>query len=81
MKDSNSAVVSVKVPKHVKTKMRTLNVKWGEVLRNAIEQEIKEQEKKAALSDLLEFVSKNELPKNRTAETSEVLTRESREER
>lgn len=81
MKDGNSAVVSVKVPKQVKTKMRTLKVKWGEVLRNAIEQEIKEQEKKAAVSDLLEFVSKNKVPKNRTAETSEVLTRESREER
>lgn len=81
MKGSNTAVVSIKVPKRLKEKMHVVNVKWSEILRNAIETEIRNQEKKAAVSDFLEFIAKTKVPKNTTAETSEVLTRETREER
>lgn len=84
MKDdeSNVAVVSVKVPKLIKAKMRTMDVKWSEVLRKAIELKIKEHERKAAVSDFLEFRTKAKVPKNKSAShSSEALVRETREER
>ncbi|MEM2139977.1 MAG: hypothetical protein QXJ74_02640 [Nitrososphaera sp.] len=81
MKGDNTAVVSVKVPKRIKEKMRSIDVQWSEVLRKAIEAKIKEQERKQAVTSFLEFRSKSKVPKNKTPYTSEVLVRETREER
>ena len=81
MEDSNTAVVSVKVPRRIKEKMRSIDVRWGEVLRKAIEAKIKEHERKQAVAGFLEFRTKSKVPKNKTAYTSEVLVRETREER
>lgn len=77
----NSAVVSVKVPKRIKEKMRTIDVRWSEVLRKAIELKIKEHERKKAVADFLEFRNKTKVPRNKTPYTSEVSIRETREER
>lgn len=81
MEGNNTAVVSVKVPKRVKEKMRSIDVRWSEVLRKAIETKIKEHERKQAVASFLEFRTKNKVPKNKTSYTSEVLVREAREER
>lgn len=81
--DSNTSVVSVKVPKKVKEKMRSMagEIKWGEVMRKAIETKIREHERKEAVKEFLAIRAKNKLPKNRTTYTSEVLIGETREER
>lgn len=82
MQDGNNAVVSVKVPKRIKEKMRSMkDVMWGEVLRKAIEAKIREHERREAVAGFLAFRAKNKVPKNRTADTSEVLVRETRKER
>jgi hypothetical protein len=78
---NNTAVVSVKVPKRIKEKMRSIDVRWSEVLRKAIEIKIKEHERKQAVANFLEFRTKSKVPKNKTSYTSEVLVRETREER
>lgn len=80
VKDSDTAVVSVKVPKRIKEKMCSIDIPWNKVLRNAIEAQIKEHEKKQAIANFLEFRSKTRVPKNETPYTSEVLVRESRGE-
>lgn len=81
MEGDNTAVVSVKVPKRIREKMRSINIRWSEVLRKAIEAEIKEHERKQAVASFLEFRTKSKVPKNKTPYTSEVLVRETREER
>lgn len=82
MQDGNNAVVSVKVPKRIKEKMRSMeDVMWSEVLRKAIETKIREHERKEAVAGFLAFKAKNKTPKNRTADTSEVLVKKTREER
>jgi len=81
MEGNSTAVVSVKVPKRVKEKMRSIDIRWSEVLRKAIETKIKEHERKQAVADFLEFRTKSKVPKNKTPYTSEVLVRETREER
>lgn len=79
--EGNGAVVSVKVPKRIKEKMRSIDIKWSEVLRKAIEAKIKEHERKQAVAGFLEFRTKAKVPKNKTSYTSEVLIRQTREER
>lgn len=79
--EGNSAVVSVKVPKRIREKMRSIDIRWSEVLRKAIEAKIKEHERKQAVTSFLEFRTKAKVPKNKTPYTSEVLIRETREER
>jgi hypothetical protein len=82
VQDGNNAVVSVKVPKRIKEKMRSMeDVMWSEVLRKAIETKIREHERKEAVAGFLAFKAKNKTPKNRTADTSEVLVKKTREER
>ncbi|MEM2785322.1 MAG: hypothetical protein QXW37_01760 [Candidatus Nitrosotenuis sp.] len=82
MQDSNTAVVSVKVSRRIKKKMRSMNIKWSEVLRKTIESKIKEYERKQGIADFLEFRAKSkEVPKNKTPYTSEALVRQTREER
>lgn len=81
MEGDNTEVVSVKVPKRVKEKMRSVDVKWSEVLRKAIEVKIKEHERKQAVANFLEFRARSKVPKNKTPYTSETLVRETREER
>jgi hypothetical protein len=81
VQDSNTSVVSVKVSRHIKEKMRSVNIKWGEVLRKTIEAKIKEYERKQGMANFLEFRAKNKIPKNRTQYTSEILSRKTREER
>lgn len=81
MQDSNTAVVSVKVSKDTKKKMHSMNIKWSEVIRKAIETKIKEYERKQRIADYLEFRAKNKIPRNKTSHTSEVLVRETRKER
>lgn len=81
--DSNTAVVSVKVPRKVKEKMRSMGdeVKWGELLRKAIEAEIDVHERNKAVAKFLASRAKRKPPKNKTVYTSEVLLRETREDR
>jgi hypothetical protein len=79
--EGNTSVVSVKVPKRIREKMRSMDIEWSEVLRKAIESKIKEYERKNAIEDFLEFRASSRIPKNKTRYTSEVLTRENREER
>lgn len=81
MQDSNTAVVSVKVSKRTKKKMHSVNIKWSEVLRKTIESKIKEYERKQGIAEFLEFRAKNKIPKNKTAYTSQVLVRQTRDER
>jgi ribosome-associated translation inhibitor RaiA len=69
------------VSRHIKEKMRSVNIKWGEVLRKTIEAKIKEYERKQGMANFLEFRAKNKIPKNRTQYTSEILSRKTREER
>jgi ribosome-associated translation inhibitor RaiA len=79
--EGNTSVVSVKVPKRVREKMRSMDIEWSKVLRKAIETKIKEYERKKATQGFLEFRANNPVPKNKTRYTSEVLARENREER
>lgn len=80
--DSNTSVVSVKVPKSIKAKMREMeDVEWSTLLRKAIEDKIKEHEKKQAVNSFLAFRAGAKLPKNKTEHTSEILARETKEER
>ncbi|MGI0087143.1 MAG: CopG family transcriptional regulator [Nitrosotalea sp.] len=81
MQDSNTAVISVKVSRRTKEKMLAMNIKWSEVLRKTIEAKIKERERRQGIEDFLEFRAKSKVPKNRTSHTSEVLARQTREER
>ncbi|HXG74324.1 MAG TPA: hypothetical protein VNK44_05865 [Candidatus Nitrosotenuis sp.] len=81
MQDSNTAVVSVKVSKRTKKKMHAMNIKWSEVLRKAIENKIKEYERKQGIAGFLEFRAKSKVPKNKTPYTSEALVMQTREER
>ena len=82
MQDGNNAVVSVKVPKRIKEKMRSMEgVVWSKVLRKAIETKIREHERKEAVAGFLAFKAKSRTPKNRSVGTSEVLVKETREER
>ena len=82
MQDGNNAVVSVKVPKRIKEKMRSMEgVVWSKVLRKAIETKIREHERKEAVAGFLAFKAKSRTPKNRTVDSSEVLVKETREER
>ena len=81
MHNSNTSVVSIKVSRHIKEKMYSMNIKWSEVLRKTIEAKINEYERKQGMADFLEFRAKNKVPKNRTQYTSEILSRKTREER
>jgi len=81
VREGNSAVVSVKVSRRTKEKMRAMNIKWGEVLRKTIEAKIREQERRQGIKEFLDFRAKSKIPKNRTSYTSEVLARQTREER
>ncbi len=69
--------VSVKVPKEVKERMVKLRVKWGRVLRQAIEQELLNAERARAVDAILELVQK--APKAEQG-TAVKLVREIREE-
>lgn len=75
----NDAVVSVKVPEPLKKKMKSIDVKWSDVLRKAIEKEIQQHERKNAVSSLLEFTKQR--PKNKSGKSVEAFLRETREER
>ncbi|MEM3065357.1 MAG: hypothetical protein QW177_08285 [Candidatus Nitrosotenuis sp.] len=67
MQDSNTAVVSVKVSKRTKKKMHAINIKWSEVLRKAIENKIREYERKQGIADLnLEPKAKSQRTKHHT---------------
>jgi hypothetical protein len=79
---NNTAVVSVKVSKDIKAKMREMkDIEWSTLLRKTIEAKIKEHEKAQAIEGFLAFRASVKLPKNKTEHTSETLLRETREER
>ncbi|MGI0048096.1 MAG: hypothetical protein ACREAW_01015 [Nitrososphaera sp.] len=75
----NDAVVSVKVPDRLRKKMKKIDIKWGDILRRAIEKEVRQHERKRAVSDLLEFTKQK--PRNRSGKSVEAFLRETREER
>ena len=52
------ATVSVKVSKEVKERMERLDVKWGRILRQAIEQELQRVERAKAVDSILEFAQR-----------------------
>ncbi|MBI2184053.1 MAG: hypothetical protein HYU39_03740 [Thaumarchaeota archaeon] len=55
---SEYVTVSVKVKKEVKEKMTRLKVKWGEILRQAIEQELQRTEREKAVNAILKLAEK-----------------------
>ncbi len=77
--EGNSAVVSIKVPERLKKKMKSIDVKWSDVLRKAIEKEVQQHEKRNAVSSLIEFTKQK--PKNKSGKPVEAFLRETREER
>jgi len=50
--------VSVKVSREVKERMERLDVKWGRVLRQAIEQELEKTERAKAVGLVLELAQR-----------------------
>jgi hypothetical protein len=69
--------VSVKVPKELKTKMKKLPIKWSEIIRKTIEQEISIYERRKAVKDLIDTVaSAPKIPKG----ASTKIIKEVREE-
>jgi hypothetical protein len=75
----NDVVVSVKVPERLKKKMKKIDVKWGDILRRAIEKEVRQHERKKAVSDLLEFTKQR--ARNESGKSVVDFLRETREER
>ena len=71
------ATVSVKVSREVKERMERLDVKWGSVLRQAIEQELQKTERAKAVGLVLELAQR--APKTEDG-TAVRLIREIREE-
>ena len=74
----NDVVVSVKVPEHLRKKMKKIDIKWSDILRRAIEKEVQLHERKKAVSDLLEFTKQK--PKNSSGKSVQAFLRETREE-
>ena len=50
--------ISVKIPKELKKKMKKLPIKWSEVIRKSIEEEILAHDRREAIEDLMELASK-----------------------
>ena len=48
-----SEVLSVKIPKEIKRRMKQVPVKWSEVIRRAIEDKIREHERAQAVEQFL----------------------------
>jgi hypothetical protein len=48
-----SEVLSVKIPKETKKRMKQVPVKWSEVIRHAIEEKIREHERSQAVDAFL----------------------------
>ena len=74
---SSHATVSVKVPRQVKDKMEKLGIKWGPVLRHAIELELERAERQKAVDAVLQLAERAPKTENNTAAK---LIREMREE-
>lgn len=71
-----SDVVSVRIPKELKEKMKRYRVDWSREIRGFIEERIKALE----LLELLNEIEKN-IERRKTRVDSAMLIRESREER
>lgn len=50
--------ISVKIPKELKKKMKKLPIKWSEVIRKSIEEEILAHDRREAIEDLMGLASK-----------------------
>lgn len=50
--------ISVKIPRELRKKMKKLPIKWDDVIRRSIEEEILAHERREAIEDLMELASK-----------------------
>ena len=64
---SKYVTVSVKVPRQVKDKMEKTGIKWGPVLRQAIEDELQEAEREKAVDAILELAERAPKTEDNTA--------------
>ncbi|MCJ7608513.1 hypothetical protein MUP00_02430 [Candidatus Bathyarchaeota archaeon] len=74
---SKYTTVSVKVPRQVKDKMEKTGIKWGPVLRQAIEDELQKAEREKAVDAILELAER--APKTEDNTAAKII-REMREE-
>jgi hypothetical protein len=74
---SKYATVSVKVPRQVKDKMEKIGIKWGPILRQAIEDELQKAEREKAVDAILELAKR--APKTEDNTAAKII-REMREE-
>lgn len=72
-----SEVLSVKVPKEIKKRMKQVPLKWSEVIREAIQEKLREYERSKAIENFLEVTK--DAPKL-PAGTSVSIIRKMREE-
>jgi len=54
-------VITVKVPKELKAKMKQIDVNWSEYIRQCVQKKI-DQEKRTAASDVLDEIRKTTKP-------------------
>ncbi len=70
--------VSVKVPKELKRRMKKIPIKWSEVIRKTIEQEISTHERRKAVKDLIDLsTSAPKVPKGTSAKIIKAIREES----
>ncbi len=70
--------VSVKVPKELKRRMKKIRIKWSEVIRKTIEQEISTYERRKAVKDLIDLSTRApKVPKGTSAKIIKGIREES----
>ncbi len=72
-----SDLVVVRVPKHVKEKMKKLNINWSEYLRKKIEEKLEKERLKILWEEIEEI--KKKIPPSPTKNFSVESIREDRE--
>ena len=73
-----SEVLSVKVPKETKRRMKQVPMKWSEIIRRAIEEKLQEYEKSKAVENFMEAIKDApKLPKGSAVSTIRKIREES----
>ncbi|HEY4673102.1 MAG TPA: hypothetical protein VIH03_02955 [Nitrososphaerales archaeon] len=73
-----SEVLSVKVPKETKRRMKQVPMKWSEIIRRAIEEKLQEYERSKAVENFMDTIKEApKVPKGTAVSTIRKMREES----